>query len=285
MRQIRKRTGLGPTTDPDIPSSAYVNNVVQFLNSQDKKIMRNISVCLLIILTGISVFGRYAEITYPDKTESSRIHSPGKYREMIRQNQTAFTAIIKTATRLFRDKDDLTSVILVIPTGKEVAVLGADSTYLRVVYEEAEGFILKRHAEISQTPLSSRTSIMPYATDDQAEIRSVPQPGSRTQTQPPEQSAAPSREAGSQVQTESQARRKERYNYLEKKYGSSMARKLIAGKIWKGMAREMIMDSWGKPLKINRIISGNSTKEEWVYRNTWLYVKDDVLLTWGPVRK
>jgi hypothetical protein len=87
------------------------------------------------------------------------------------------------------------------------------------------------------------------------------------------------------VQTESQARRKERYNYLEKKYGSSMARKLIAGKIWKGMAREMIMDSWGKPLKINRIISGNSTKEEWVYRNTWLYVKDDVLLTWGPVRK
>ena len=46
--------------------------------------------------------------------------------------QSAYTATIKSATRLFEDKNDLTSVITVIPSVSEVDVLGADSTYLRV---------------------------------------------------------------------------------------------------------------------------------------------------------
>ena len=64
-----------------------------------------------------------------------------------------------------------------------------------------------------------------------------------------------------------------------------MASRLIAGKIWKGMSGEMVRDSWGKPLKINRVISGNTVKEEWIYKTTWLYIEDDLLMTWGPVQK
>ena len=45
-----------------------------------------------------------------------------------------------------------------------------------------------------------------------------------------------------------------------------MAARIIAGKIWKGMNSEMVKDSWGNPEKINRIISGNVIKEEWIYQ-------------------
>jgi hypothetical protein len=64
-----------------------------------------------------------------------------------------------------------------------------------------------------------------------------------------------------------------------------MAARLNAGKIWKGMTAEMVNDSWGTADKINRIISGNVVKEEWIYRTTWLYFENNTLLEWGPVRK
>ncbi|NLO04108.1 MAG: hypothetical protein GX126_17640 [Bacteroidales bacterium] len=232
--------------------------------------MRNILSCLFIFLLAVPV--------------SARIGESG---EMLRENQTAFTAVIKSATRLFADKEDLTSVIFIIPPETEVSVLGADSTYLRVVYGETEGFILKRHAQIKQTPFSSRTAIMPYASDDKAESQALtqqqqpqalPQSPAQAPSQPqaPLQSQAPS-QSGQQSQQES------RFSYLENKYGTNMAVNLAAGKIWKGMDSEMVLDSWGRPLKINRVISGNSIREEWIYKKSWLYIKDDVLFTWGPV--
>ena len=62
-----------------------------------------------------------------------------------------------------------------------------------------------------------------------------------------------------------------------------MAARLIAGKIWKGMTTDMVQDSWGTPKKINRVISGNIVKEEWIYMNSWLLFENDTLSEWGPV--
>ncbi len=179
-------------------------------------------------------------------------------------NQSAFTATIKSATRLFEDKNDLTSVITVIPSGSEVDVLGADSTYLRVVFDDIEGFILKRHAVIRQTPMSDRGNIPAGEPSGQSASQSQPQPQPQSQPQPQQAN---------------------RFTYLENKYGTDIASRLIAGKIWKGMSGEMVRDSWGKPLKINRVISGNTIKEEWIYKTTWLYIEDDLLMTWGPVQR
>jgi len=49
---------------------------------------------------------------------------------------------------------------------------------------------------------------------------------------------------------------------------------IICGKIWKGMNSEMARDSWGAAERINRVISGNLIKEEWIYRSTWLYFEN-----------
>ena len=147
------------------------------------------------------------------------------------------TATLKVASRLFATKDDLTSVILIIPADSVVDVLDSDSTYLHVVFEENEGYIFRRQAILDKIPVN--------------------------------------------VQEQQQGR----FSYLENKYGSNIANRIFSGKIWKGMNSEMVKDSWGNADKINRIISGNITKEEWIFRSTWLYFENNTLLEWGPVKK
>jgi hypothetical protein len=162
------------------------------------------------------------------------------------------TATVKTSTRLFKTKDDLTSVILIIPSGSIVSVLGSDSTYLIVNYQENKGYIFTKHAVIDKVPNTFK------------EMQSSP---AIMEAQP--------------VQTETDGR----YEALVSKYGSSMAARLYAGKIWKGMNSEMARDSWGAAEKVNRVVNGNVIREEWIYRSTWLYFENNTLLNWGPAKK
>lgn len=166
-----------------------------------------------------------------------------------KQNQQ-ITATLKNASRLFADKNDLTSVIVVIPSGTVVNVLETDSTYCKVSYEDDQGYIFKRDAVITNTPIPEKP--------------------------------APVTENASQNDDQSGSGRGNRFAYLEYKYGKNMAALLIAGKIWKGMSSNMVKDSWGSPLKINRVI-GEVVQEEWIYKNTWLFIESDRLVNWGPV--
>jgi hypothetical protein len=168
------------------------------------------------------------------------------------QNITT-TATLKSSSRLFRSKDDLTSVIMVIPSGSTVNVLDSDSVYLHVVFEENEGFVLKRHAVIDKTEANTPQAIAQQPADAQV------QPGQR------------------QVMS--------RLSYLENKYGSNLASKIAAGKIWKGMNAEMVTDSWGIPEKINKVTNENIRKEEWIFINTWLHFENNTLIEWGPLNK
>jgi len=178
--------------------------------------------------------------------------------QKLEQNQQSsdnksITATLKSSSRLFGDKNDLTSVIFIIPSGSVVNVIGMDSTFYLVKFEDAEGYILKRHAEIN---------------DSQVNVSPVSEPVRMVQENQP----APDKQVN-------------RFSSLENKYGSNMAARLYAGKIWKGMTAEMVKDSWGSPVKVNRVISGNLVKEEWIYKNTWLYIENNELVEWGPIRK
>jgi hypothetical protein len=163
------------------------------------------------------------------------------------------TATLKSSSRLFKTKDDLTSVIMIIPSGSKVNILDSDSAYLHVVFEENEGFILTRHAVIDKTPVNKP--------------QTIEQPQPEVQVQPGQK----------QVMS--------RLSYLENKYGSNIASKIVAGKIWKGMNAEMVTDSWGIPQKINKVTGGSIRKEEWIFKNTWLYFENNTLTEWGPLNK
>lgn len=173
--------------------------------------------------------------------------------------------ILKSASRLFGAKDDLTSVIMVIPSGDTVGVIDADSAYLHVYYQDYEGYILKSKAVLSQAPT---------ATGPASQSQENAQPTEPVQQQENNQSTEPD-----------QQQEGSRFSYLENKYGTSMAASIYAGKIWKGMSSDMVRDSWGKPLRINRVISGNVIKEEWIYNNTWLFFENDNLVQWGPANR
>jgi hypothetical protein len=161
------------------------------------------------------------------------------------------TAILKISSRLFRDKEDLTSVILVIPTGDTVSVIASDSTYLQVVYKGNEGFISQRHALVIAPPAPPAAKVQTFDNNTQSAPNSDQQ----------------------------------KYQNLADKYGQDIANKLIAGKLWRGVKSEMVTDSWGNPLRINRVITANVIQEEWIYETTWLYFEDNILLKWGPTRK
>lgn len=162
------------------------------------------------------------------------------------------TATLKSASRLFKDKDDLTSVIMVIPKGSIVDLQpGLYDTFLKVVFEGNEGYIYEHDAEINKTSVPAKPT--------------------------PAQSSV---QEGRPVQRQTIGR----YEYLEKKYGPSLAAKLFEGKIWKGMHSQLVKESWGSPNKINRVISGNIVKEEWFYKKTWLYFQNSTLAEWGPVK-
>lgn len=163
------------------------------------------------------------------------------------------TATMKSASRLFRDKDDLTSVIMVIPQDSVVGVLGSDTTFLHVVYEGNEGYIFTRHAVINKNAVSEEPAVQ----------------------------QKPAVTEGRPVQPRQKI---DRYTYLENRYGPVIAARLYSGKIWKGMNSQLVQDSWGSPRKINRLISGNIVKEEWIYKNTWLYFQNNALAEWGPIK-
>jgi hypothetical protein len=166
------------------------------------------------------------------------------------------TATLKSSSRLFGAKDDLTTVVMIIPSGSVVEVLGSDSTYFKVLFEESEGYIFRKHAVIDKTPAANRQAVQYQQSSQQTQ---QPQP---------------------EVQKEVS-----RFTYLENKYGTNMAARLISGKIWKGMNSEMVKDSWGTALKINRDVQGNNIKEEWIFSNTWLYFENNTLVDWGPVTR
>ena len=174
------------------------------------------------------------------------------------EQTTITTATLKSASRLFRDKDDLTSVIIVIPQDAVLNVLGSYDAFLHVDFEGNEGYIETGHAEINKAAaITESVAEQPQTSLEETYV---------------------------QEERPVEKQKISRYTYLENKYGPSMAARLYAGKIWKGMNAGMVQDSWGSPRKINRVISGNTVKEEWFYGGTWLYFQNSTLTDWGPLK-
>ncbi len=172
----------------------------------------------------------------------------GQDKQMIRSN--TLTATLRSAARFFESKNDLTTVIMIIPSGSRVTVLDSDSTYYKVKFEESEGFIFKRQALIDDPSLVS--------------------PITNVKEEPANEGARPVEQP-----------KISRFTYLENKYGTSVAARINSGKIWKGMNGEMVRDSWGNPEKISRVISNNTVEEEWTYKSTILYFQNNRLAEWG----
>ena len=194
--------------------------------------------------------------TYSQESRTEILQDLEKSRPAV--ETVATTATLKASSRLFRDKDDLTSVIVVIPEGSLVDILqGGDETFLRVLFEGNEGFIYASHATVNKVPVVASP-----------EVRQT------SPVSPVEAQAA--RPVSGKVAG--------RFEYLEQQYGQDAAGKISQRKIWKGMSADMVKESWGSPRKINRIINDSSVREEWTYSKTKLYFENSTLRNWGPAK-
>jgi len=168
-------------------------------------------------------------------------------------------ATTKGAIRLFGDKDDLTTVIQLIPDGSTVEVIKSDTLYSLVRFEEVEGYVKSDRLDVSKPVIS---------------VAPVSQPQPYAQPQQPQ--------ATEDQQYETQP--EDRYAALVAKYGTDIGKRLYQNKVWKGVTSDMAIDSWGRPKQINRMYVDQSVDEEWIYSKKWLYFRDGILIEWGAVK-
>lgn len=177
----------------------------------------------------------------------------------------------KGAVRLFADKDDLTSVIQIIPDGTVVEAVSADTIFTLIRFGEVEGYVKSDRL----------TAALPVVTTTDPVTQYEREAGLLQPVAEPVQEAAP-------VQTSPDAQYRqvptERFQILIDKYGTELAKKIYQHKVWKGITSEMARDSWGKPKQINRMYVDTRVDEEWIYSRSYLYFRDGVLIEWGPVK-
>ncbi len=164
----------------------------------------------------------------------------------------------KGAVRLFADKDDLTSVLQIIPDATIVEAISADTLFTLIRWGDIEGYVKSDRL----------TAALPVVTTSQPVAQPV-------------QEAAPVR-----PEPDVQARQvpTDRFQALAEKYGLNLAKPIYQHKVWKGISSDMARDSWGKPIQINRMYVDRSVEEEWIYSQKYLYFRDGVLVDWGPVK-
>lgn len=72
----------------------------------------------------------------------------------------------------------------------------------------------------------------------------------------------------------------EKYTRLIKKYGKSIAKDMMDGSVSIGWNKQMCIESWGKPDRINKTTSKYSVSEQWVYDSgNYLYFENGKLVT------
>ena len=162
----------------------------------------------------------------------------------LRQDTTqGVQGVITETARLFSDKDNMSSVVLYIPKDSIVEILEAEDAYFLVRFKNIEGFIFQRKVRGYE---NIRNSFY----------------------RPPD--------AGGNVPIPSS----DRLAGLIKKYGSDKGRKIAEHKIWRGMTRQMVIDSWGKPREINVYGARTTRREEWVYNRYILIFENGILARW-----
>lgn len=174
----------------------------------------------------------------------------------------------KGAVRLFRDKDDLTSVIQIVPDGTVVEVIKADTAFTLVRFSEIEGYLRSDRL----------TAALPvvYASQPLKSTQEAPEVAGLASQQ-----TAPGRQ---QAENQQEYVPTNRYEALVSMYGADIGMPLYQHKVWKGINSDMARDSWGKPKQINRTYVDQSVEEEWIYLKKFLYFRDGVLVDWGAVR-
>lgn len=69
-----------------------------------------------------------------------------------------------------------------------------------------------------------------------------------------------------------------RKELIIKKYGNTNGQKILEHKLWIGMTKQMLIDSWGYPPNgVNRTVGSFGTHEQWCYDGTYIYIENGIV--------
>lgn len=83
-----------------------------------------------------------------------------------------------------------------------------------------------------------------------------------------------------QAEKEERIEIEKRRSSLIEKYGSEIGLKIFEKRIWIGMTKTMLIESWGTPSDINRSVGAWGIHEQCVYYNANVYVENDKVTSW-----
>ena len=195
------------------------------------KNQRFLLICSFLILPILSV-------SAGNRNDASKLKLSNILKES--QDTTEYYYVKTESTaRFFRDMENMSSVIQMIPKDIEVQVFEPIGDYYSAFFDGEYGFL----------PISK---VKPVNFDPEI----------------------------FKIKPETLTVKQDKYAFLIEKYGQEDADQIFAGKIWKGMTKDMVLDSWGKPKQIDRYIGKTSVKEDWYYNSKVLFIKDGKLVSW-----
>lgn len=149
-----------------------------------------------------------------------------------------------------KEKPDLESKTLILaPQNSKIEVIEIMDEFIHCRYNGFEGFAMK--SRVSKTDLDGVKEYFDYVENLKQEERI----------------------RGYQKENE------ERLKYLTEKFGEVAAQKVLRKYVWIGMTEEMLIESWGTPIEVNRTITANRVNKQFIYSNSRYVYTDDGIVT------
>jgi hypothetical protein len=149
-----------------------------------------------------------------------------------------------------------------IPYGAEVEVIDSTQDYFLIQWNGLRGYINSLYIPSNKD------------TDRIAELGKAKDEARKAEQQRREKDKE-------KVKRQEQKKKEEqRKAAIKEKYGEEKAARILAKEIWLGMTKEMAIDSWGMPQKVNRTLGTFGVHEQWIYGDTYLYFENGFLTSW-----
>jgi hypothetical protein len=74
--------------------------------------------------------------------------------------------------------------------------------------------------------------------------------------------------------------KQEELELYQLKYGNELGKRVYNKQVWKGMSRQMLRDSWGKPDSLNESHKDWGTFSQWYYGDVTFFFRDGKLFEW-----
>lgn len=176
------------------------------------------------------------------------------------------SVVIQSPNSPFRKIPENTGEIIYrIKSKIKAPLLDIENDHLKIRIDSIEGYVSYVFAEITGTPLKDYFERYNYLLQARENARKDSLANERLRKE--------------------ELRKKEEFDFRLKemvdRYGKTNGEKIAQRIIWIGMSEQMLIDSWGYPLDINRTVTANMVKKQFVYPNyQYVYLENGKVTAW-----